>query len=247
MNDYKIKIGITQGDINGVGYELIIKSLSDMQMLDFCIPVIYGSAKVLSFYKKNMAAHSFNAHIINDISELNAKRINLVDCIKEELKVEFGQATPQAGNAAYIALERATQDLKNGQIDVLITAPLNADTMPADKNFSGQCQFIESALEEKGQSFQLLVNNALRITAVSKDRQDITKESVLAKLQKLRQCLLQDFSINLPRIAVLKLGEEEESIIGTAIKEAENKDLALTQLTFFSIRANLANSMLFWQ
>ncbi|MDR1698391.1 MAG: 4-hydroxythreonine-4-phosphate dehydrogenase PdxA [Prevotellaceae bacterium] len=228
MNN-KIKIGITQGDINGVGSEVIIKALADTQMLDFCIPVIYGSAKVLSFYRKNLATHSFNPLIINNIKELNAKRVNIINCIEEDLKVEFGQATEEAGRAAFLSLERATQDLKNGQIDVLVTAPINKNTIPADKNFVGHCQFFENAFDEKGEALPFLINDLVRIAPAAALPQDLSKELIVAKLRKLKQSLVQDFSINLPRIAVLALnktaGAEEENIIIPAIKEAETEDI----------------------
>ena len=224
MNNYKIKIGITQGDINGVGYELIIKTLSDARILDFCTPVIYGSQKAAAYHCKTIEDCICNPQIISDISELNSRHINLINCTDENIKVEFGQASDDAGRAAYQSLERAAQDLKNGQIDALITAPLNKNTIPADKNFDCQRRFFEDLLDEKGQALLLVVNDVARIAVAAPSSKEANRELILEKLRKLKKCLLEDFSINLPRIAVLKPGEDDEPAV-TAIKEAENEGI----------------------
>lgn len=143
MEESKIKVGITQGDINGIGYEVIIKSLADHQLLELCTPIIYGSPKVASFHRKMLEVENFNLNTIKTASEAHTKRINIINCVDEEIKVEIGQETAVAGEASFLALEKATEELKKGLIDVIVTAPINKNNIQSDKfKFPGHTEFF---------------------------------------------------------------------------------------------------------
>ena len=242
MENQKIKVGITQGDINGIGYEVILKTLMDSQLLEICTPVIYGSPKVASFHRKMLNIENFNLNIIKTASEAHSKRVNIVNCTDEEIKVEIGQSTQTAGEASFVALEKATEELKKGLINVLITAPINKKNIQSDKfHFPGHTEYLEKIFGEKNDSLMLMVSNNLRIAVatthlpLAKVPQELTTEIILKKLRQLHQSLVQDFSINLPRIAVLglnphagdegTLGKEEQEIIIPALKQAEKENI----------------------
>jgi 4-hydroxythreonine-4-phosphate dehydrogenase len=125
MNNNKIKVGITHGDINGVGYEVIIKTLIDNRIYELCTPVIYGSPKVAAYHKKVLHIDNFTLNNIKEASEAHPKRTNIINCIDDNVKVELGKSTRTAGTSSFKALEKAVDDLNKGEIDVLITAPIN--------------------------------------------------------------------------------------------------------------------------
>ena len=125
METEKIIIGITHGDINGVGYEVILKTLADSRMLETFIPVIYGSHKVAAYHRKNLDLQGFNLNVINSLEEVNPKRVNIINCVDDDIKVDLGVSTTDAGKAALAALERATEDLRSGGLQALVTAPIN--------------------------------------------------------------------------------------------------------------------------
>ena len=242
MENQKIKVGITQGDINGIGYEVILKTLMDSQIVEMCTPIIYGSPKVASFHRKMLNIENFNLNIIKTASEAHGKRVNIVNCTDEEIKVEIGQSTQTAGEASFVALEKATDELKKGLINVLITAPINKKNIQSDKfHFPGHTEYLEKNFGEKNDSLMLMVSNNLRIAVatthipLAKVPQELTTEIILKKLRQLHQSLVQDFSINLPRIAVLglnphagdegTLGKEEQEIIIPALKQAEKENI----------------------
>jgi 4-hydroxythreonine-4-phosphate dehydrogenase len=242
MENSKIKVGITQGDINGIGYEVIIKTLSDQQISDDFIPIIYGSSKVAAFHRKMLGIGNFNLNTIKSASEAHGKRVNIVDSNEEEVKVDIGQSTNTAGEAAFMALEKATEELKKGLIDVLVTAPINKNNIQSDKfKFPGHTEYLEENFGGKDDSLMLMVNNNLRIAVatthlpLAEVSKALSIELILKKLRQLKQSLIQDFSINLPRIAVLglnphagdngMLGKEEQEIIIPALKQAEKEDI----------------------
>lgn len=242
MEDHKIKVGITQGDINGIGYEVIIKTLADNQLLDFCVPIIYGSPKVAAFHRKLLEIGNFSLNTIRTASEANAKRINIINCVEEDIKVEIATSTKIAGEASFLALEKATEELKAGLIDVLVTAPINKKNIQSDKfNFPGHTEYLESNFGKKDESLMLMVNGNLRIAVatthlpLSKVSEALTQELILKRLRSLNKSLVQDFSINLPRIAVLGLnphagddgvlGKEEQDVIVPALKQAEKEGI----------------------
>ena len=237
----KIKIGITHGDINGISYEVIIKTLMDTRILDFCTPIVYGSPKVAAYYRKALEITSFNFNNITDADKANTKRANIIDCIDSEIRVELGKSTKEAGEAALKALERATKDLKEGLIDVLITAPINKNNIQSEKfHFNGHTEYLQDKFGSE-ESLMLLVSNNLRVGVVAghialKDVPAfVTKERILSKLQAMQKSLKDDFNIKKPKIAVLGLnphagdngiiGNEEQEIILPVIEEAREKGI----------------------
>ena len=130
--EHKIKVGITQGDINGVGYEVILKTLSDPHIVELCTPVVYGSAKVAAYHRKALDIPAVNFNIISDASAADENKVNLITCVDDDVKVEIGKATAIGGEAAYAALERAAADMEAGSIDVLLTAPINKHAIQSD-------------------------------------------------------------------------------------------------------------------
>ena len=238
--DYKIKVGITQGDINGVGYEVILKTLSDPRITEMCTPVVYGSSKVAAYHRKALDLPTINFNIITNAEQISDMKLNMINCIDEEVKVELSRPTAQAGEAAYRALESATNDLENGLIDVLVTAPINKHTIQSDKfEFPGHTEYLEKKLGKGKKSLMILLNDILRVALVtghiplSEVPSRITKSDIVQKLRIFNHCLKQDFGIVKPRIAVLSLnphagdagllGTEEETIIIPAMQEAEKK------------------------
>lgn len=156
--DYKIKVGITQGDINGVGYEVILKTLSDPRITEMCTPVVYGSSKVAAYHRKALDLPTINFNIITNAEQISDMKLNMINCIDEEVKVELSRPTAQAGEAAYRALESATNDLENGLIDVLVTAPINKHTIQSDKfEFPGHTEYLEKKIRKRQKIFNDII------------------------------------------------------------------------------------------
>ena len=144
MKNQKIRIGITQGDINGIGYEVILKTLLDNRILEICTPVVYGSPKVAAYHRKTLNISDFSLNIIKSPEEANPKRANIINCISDDIRVELGKSTPAAGEASYLALKRAAEDAKNGKLDALVTAPINKYNIQSDKfKFPGHTEFLK--------------------------------------------------------------------------------------------------------
>jgi 4-hydroxythreonine-4-phosphate dehydrogenase len=238
MENQKIKVGITHGDINGIGYEVITKTLQEAQLLEICTPVIYGSSKVASFHRKMLGIDNFSLNIIKSAADANYKRVNIVNISDEEIKVDIGTSTKTAGDAALVALEKAVGELKNGFIDVLLTAPINKENIQSNRfHFAGHTEFLEINFGKKDDALMLMVGGELRIALatthlpIAEVAQALNKELILKKLRQLHRSLVRDFSINLPRIAVLGLnphagdngviGTEEQEIIIPAMQQAE--------------------------
>ena len=239
MADNKLyKIGITQGDINGIGYEVIIKALNDNKMMEICTPVVYGLAKVASYHRKSLDIQDFSFQFIKNIEQVSLKRPSLINLYDEEVKIDLGTSTKIAGQMAERALYAAGRDLKNKNIDAIVTAPVNKDNIQSDKYvFPGQTEFFEHYFGgNKNKALMLMVADKLRIGFVTnhlpidKVSQAINKELIGQKLQVLHKSLKQDFNINNPTIAVLSLnphsgdngllGSEEKEIITPAIELA---------------------------
>ena len=141
--EHKLKIGITHGDINGVGYEVILKTLSDPRIVELCTPIVYGSSKVAAYYRKALDLPPFNFNIITSAEQCAPGKINMINCFDDELKVELAKASTQAGEAAYLALEAATADWQAGLIDAVVTAPINNHTIQSDKfDFPGPTAYF---------------------------------------------------------------------------------------------------------
>ena len=222
-------IGITQGDINGIGYEVIIKSLSDNRIMEMCAPVVYGLSKVASYHKKYMEMPEFSFQFTKTAEQLSTKRPNLVNLYEEEVKLDLGTATKVAGQMAERALYAAGRDLKNKLIDAIVTAPINKNSIQSDKfKFPGHTAFFEHYFGGKEHpAMPLMVAENLRVgfttnyLPINEVANNITTERVLGKLEILNQSLKQDFALNNPTIAVLALNPHngEEGLLGTEDKE----------------------------
>jgi 4-hydroxythreonine-4-phosphate dehydrogenase len=236
----KIKVGITHGDYNGIGYEVILKMLDDSRLLELCTPIIYGSAKIAANYRKNLNLQGQNLVQIKDTDAINDGQAYIVNVIGEDAKVEPGHPSAEAGKAAFIALERAVADLRSGKIDVLLTAPVNKATIHSDLfTFPGHTEYLEASIGDGNKALMILFNDTLRVALatthlpISKVSEAITKESLIEKIALLNASLIQDFGIVKPRIAVLSLnphagdegllGSEEKEVIIPAIEEARNQ------------------------
>lgn len=235
------KIGITQGDINGIGYEIILKILADSRIFDSFIPIIYGQSKVFSYYKKNFGMEDMSYTVIRDVSQAMPRRINIINHTDDELKVEPGFSTVTAGKASFAALKMATNDLRNGLIDAMVTAPVNKSNMQSEQfHFNGQTDYIKSLFPDN-EYITLLVYDKLRIGFVTnhiplKDVPNaINKELIIKKLRLINSTLVKDFNIVAPKIAVLGLnphagdnnimGQEERDIIMPAMEVAKSQGI----------------------
>ncbi len=233
----KIKVGITQGDINGVGYEVILKCFADEEMYDLCTPVVYGSPKVATFHKK-ILNNQTNFLVRNSVNDVHDRNLNLINCFgEEELKVDFGTPSEDSGRAAFMALNQAVNDLIEGKIDVLITAPLTNNTIKGKESmFPGHSAFLEKRVGGDSKSLAIFIHQNLRVALattnipVSEVPKHITKELLTEKLISLNNTLKRDFYIDGPRIAVLSLNpkgsddkEEQEIIIPTIKDLFDNK------------------------
>ena len=235
MEGNKIRVGITHGDINGVGYEVILKAFSDPLMFDLCTPVIYGSPKVAAYHCKAMDIQT-NFSIVNSPSDIQDGRLNIINCSEEELKVELTKPTVEAGKAALSALERALHDYSEGVFDVLVTAPINKHTIQSDVfHFPGHTEYIEERVGEGNKALMILLKGDFRMALVTghipvgEITSHLTKELIMQKLEIFHQSLKKDFGIDNPRIAVFSLnphagdngliGSEEATIIKPAIEE----------------------------
>lgn len=231
-------IGITQGDINGISYEVIIKSLSDNRIMELCTPVVYGLSKVASYHKKYMDLPDFSFQFTKTAEQLSTKRPNLINLYEEEVKLDLGTSTKIAGQMSERSLYAAGRDLKNKLIDAIVTAPVNMNNIQSDKfKFAGHTEFFEHYFGGKEHpAMMLLVAEDLRIGLVTNHlpmsalNGEITTEKVLQKLEILNQSLKQDFAISNPSIAVLALnphtgddglfGKEELEAIQPAVNQA---------------------------
>lgn len=240
MPENKFKIGITQGDTNGIGWEIILKALADPRMTELFTPVVYGSPKAAAYYRNTVAeieAFSFNP--VASAAEARRGKANLVAC-GETADIAPGKPTPEAGRAAVEALCAAMRDLKAGHLDALVTAPFDKETVQADDfRYTGHTEYLAAELE--GEAMMILCSDVLRVGLVTKHipvseiARNITKERIVRDLGTLRRALIEDFGIVEPRIAVMALnphagdggllGREEQEIIRPAIVEAFSKDV----------------------
>ena len=224
-----IRVAITHGDTNGIGYEVILKTLADPNILELFTPIIYGSPKVAAYYRKALDLPT-NFSIINSAEEAKDGRVNMLTTFDDEVKVDIGHPTQEAGMAALKALDRAVEDYRKGLFDVLVTAPINKNTIQSDKfHFPGHTEYLEERLGDGKKSLMVLMNDTLRVALVTthlpiKDvAKAITKEAIMEKATIFHQTLRRDLRISSPRIAVLSLnphagdggvlGMEEQEII----------------------------------
>lgn len=241
MENKLIRIGITHGDINGIGYEVILKTFSDNRITELCTPVIYGSSKIAAYHRKALELPSVNMSVISQAEEAGENRVNIINCVDDETKVELSQATEIAGAAAYKALEAAVSDLKHGLIDVLVTAPINKNNIQnKDFAFPGHTEYLEECFgHHQHKALMILMKDDLRVALVTGHIPladvpvKVTTEAIVDKLLTFNRSLIQDFGIIKPRIAVLSLnphagdqgliGKEEENVILPAMQEGEKQ------------------------
>lgn len=241
MTNKKLKIGISIGDINGIGLEVILKTLADKRILDWCVPVLYGSTKVASYHKNIIKVKDLTLHNINDIHGLNEAAVNVINCWIENVKITLGKCTAEGGKYAAFSLEQATEDLLAGHLDALVTAPINKKAMQLSGfEYPGHTEYL-TAKSQAAESLMLMVNEDLRIglvtnhIPVSQVASTITTELVFKKIEMMNQSLKMDFGIDKPAIAVLGLnphagdggvlGSEEIDIILPAIELAKKKGI----------------------
>ena len=232
----KIRVGITHGDINGVGYEIILKTFENPEMLELCTPIVYGSPKTATYHRKAIECAT-NFVVKNNARDADDNMLNVVNCFgEEEIKIDFGQSTPEAGRAALISLERALADYQKELIDVLVTAPINKNNIQGEGfHFPGHTEYIESKVGEGNKSLMILMNDSLRVALatthlpLSQVAGAIRKDVMEEKIRILNQSLKRDFRIDNPRIAVLALnphcgdggliGTEEQTMIIPTIEQ----------------------------
>lgn len=238
----KIKIGISHGDVNGIGYEVIMKTLMDSRMNDICVPIIFGSPKVLAYHRKALDIDNFSPTSINFPDEAKGNRVNVINCVDDNIRVELGKSTESAGIASYRALKAATEALKAGKIDALVTAPVNKQNIQhSEFNYSGHTEYLQAYFRAE-EVMMLMVSDLLKVGLVaghipiSELSALITKDLIVDKLKILAQSLLMDFGIRNPRIAVLGLnphagddgllGKEEQDVIIPAIEQAKKSNIS---------------------
>jgi 4-hydroxythreonine-4-phosphate dehydrogenase len=235
--EVKIKVGISVGDLNGIGLEVIIKTFSDNRIFEFCTPVLFASSKVFSEHKK-----ALNSEIqVQGITSLDAVihgKLNVMNIWKEEVAVDFGSPSQASGAFALQSLEAATAALKNNEVDVLVTAPISKDNIQSETfAFPGHTEYLESQLE--GESLMILMTDSLRLglvtghIPVAKVSETITKELIHQKVDIMNRTLVQDFGIPKPKIAVLGLnphcgdhgviGSEDDAVIQPALSELQEQ------------------------
>lgn len=240
-NDRKIKVGITHGDFNGIGYEVIIKALNDNRLLEMFTPVIYGLSKVLSYNRKTLNFNDFNFKVVRDTSQVVNQKINIINLTNEEVRIDYGKSTQQAGMLAYSALEQAVKDLSEDKIQVMVTAPLNKENIQSEQfQFPGHTEYLTKQFQDSD-SLMVMVKDSLRIAVLtghiplSQVPRTLNEELLLTKLGILEQSLRRDFLIGKPKIAVLGLnphagergllGDEEGKLIQPALIKQRKKGM----------------------
>ncbi len=241
METKNIIAGISHGDINGIGYEVIIKTLMDPGINDLCVPIVYGSPKVAAYHRKALNINNFSFNNIRNADEANPRKANMINCLGDDIRVELGKSTPQGGEAALSSLEKAMEDLKNRKINVLITAPIDKKSIQSDKfNFKGHTEYLRMKAGS-GEVLMFMISENMRIgfatghVPLKKVPELITIESLLRDLRIMNRSLILDFAIRKPKIAVLGLnphagdnsllGTEENDIIIPAIRQAEKEGI----------------------
>jgi 4-hydroxythreonine-4-phosphate dehydrogenase len=241
MAQHKPVIGISLGDINGIGPEIIIKAFSDQRVLEQCTPVIFGSVKLINYYRKAIPDIQFNFQPVKDINRLNHRQVNVYNCWEEDVNVTPGIMNETGGKYAALSLHAAVNELKAGTIDGLVTAPLHKKNIQSsDFNYTGHTPYLRDAFGVKD-VLMLMCSDTFRVGVLSEHipvkevASHVTKEAIISKINILHQSLVQDFDIDKPKIAVLGLnphagdegliGDEEINIIRPAVLEFRNQKL----------------------
>ncbi len=237
----KLKIGITVGDVNGIGLEVIIKSLMDPRVLEFFTPIVYGNTKVASFHRKAIGIQDFSFNVINSADQANPKRSNMINCWQEDVKLVLGEQNEIGGKYAFLSLEKAVEDLNAGLIDALVTAPINKQNIQQEGfSFPGHTEYLQ-AKAKADDVLMFMITDELRVGVVTghipvKDvPAAITEESILKKLKLMHESLKKDFWVQKPKIAVLGLnphagdngiiGKEDDEVIRPAILKANEQGI----------------------
>lgn len=235
-SEKKIRVGISIGDFNGVGLEVIIKTFLDSRLMEDCTPIVYGSSALAKEYRKALNILDFSFNSIADANDANSKKANLVEVWKEEAEITFGESTQQAGKFSFLSLQEATRDLASNKIDVLVTAPINKNNIQSeDFDFPGHTEYLADYANVET-PLMLLTAGDLRVGTLTghipiKDvAENLYHDEIVTKLEIFEKTLKQDFCITKPKIAVLGLnphngdngtiGSEELEIIIPAINEA---------------------------
>jgi 4-hydroxythreonine-4-phosphate dehydrogenase len=241
MTSAIVKIGISHGDINGISYEVIMKSFMDPRVLEMCTPIVYGSPKIAAYHRKALNLESLSFNHIKSPNEAHAKKANIINCVDENTRVELGKSSEMAGESSFRALERAVSDLKKGLYDILITAPINKDNIQSENfQFPGHSEFLAEQFKVKDY-LMLMVCETMKIGVVTTHvpiaevSSKLSLELILSKIRIMNHSLIQDFSCSNPRIAVLGLnphagdngflGKEEVNMISPAIKQAREEGI----------------------
>lgn len=234
-------MGISHGDVNGISYEVILKTLLDNRIYEVCTPVLYGSAKVAAYHRKALNLPPQNLNLIKSVDEATHKKAYLINCISDEIRVELGKSTPMAGESSFAALQRSVADLKEGKLDALVTGPIDKHNIQSETfKFPGHTEYLESQFPGTA-SLMLMVNEVMKIGVVTGHLPlkevpgKLNQEIILHKLKIMNSSLMEDFKVRKPRIAVFSLnphagdsgllGDEEERIIIPAIKSARDQEI----------------------
>lgn len=234
--DDNIRLGISQGDVNGIGYEVLLKCFSDTRMFENCTPILYGSSKVASYHKKLINATDFPFINIRTVEQAEASKFNILNIIQDEVKIDIGQPTEIGGRLAAMSLDYACHDLMQGKLDALVTNPINKKNIQSDKfNFPGHTEYLTNKFGVE-ESLMIMTCHDLHIgimtnhLSLSQVPKVLNRELILRKLQVMDSSLKRDFGIRMPKIAVLALnphagdrgliGTEDDSIVAPAIREA---------------------------
>ncbi|MDD3356940.1 MAG: 4-hydroxythreonine-4-phosphate dehydrogenase PdxA, partial [Dysgonamonadaceae bacterium] len=239
---YLAKVGITHGDCNGVGYEILLKAFSDNRLTEILNPIIYGSSKAASYHRKVLNCKAIPFNIISQAEDAKESQINFINAVKNDVKIEIGVPNQSSGEASYVALEAAVADLQSSKIDVLVTLPINKDSIQGQNfNFPGHTEYLENRLGNGQKALMILASDQIRVALVtthlpiSRVAESITTDLIEEKIKTLNQSLKRDFFIDIPRIAVLSLnphagengllGKEEQEIIQPAIQKCVEQDI----------------------
>lgn len=240
MEEKRILVGITHGDFNGIGYELIIKTLMDSRILELCTPVVYGSPKVAAYHRKALNIENFSFNMIKRPEEALDKRANMINCLEEEIRVELGKLSEQAGESAVASLRMAATDLLEGKIHVLVTAPIHKQNIRSERfPYTGHTEYLENLSGSRGMMF--MVSETLKVGFVtghiplSEVPGRITENLILEKIRIMDRTMREDFLVRRPRIAVLGLnphagdegiiGKEEQEVIKPALQKAAGEGM----------------------
>ncbi len=238
-----IKVAITHGDFNGISYEVLLKTFADQRMLTVCTPIIYGSSKLISYFRKSIPDFTTNINMVRDATQSHSNKFNLVNIFQHEAKVELGKSTEEAGKSAFLSLEMATKALKDNEVEIMVTAPINKDNIQSDDfRFPGHTEYL--AKEFNGEPLMLMVSGNLRIGVVTghiplnKISETISKELIIKKIRIMDFSLRQDFAIRKPKIAILSvnphsgdnglLGKEEQEVLIPAIEALKQEGILVS-------------------